>query len=144
MKADVAPALYCGRSPASRLYRCSTQTSFPQIDIRLRPEAAAVLGLTRGECGALTETLITGSKVGEIYEEQKVLDVVVRVSPAVGPTSTRSATLIDTPGGGDVRLRDVTDVDIAPWPNEVKRESGIAADRCDLNLPGRTLWMPRA
>ena len=60
------------------------QTLIPQIEIDFKPDAAAVFGLTPGDLRRVTETLLTGTKVGELYEEQKVFDVVVRGTPEVG------------------------------------------------------------
>ena len=49
----------------------------PQLDIEVRPEAAARLGLTPGDVRRAASTLIKGTKVGELYQGQKVLDVVI-------------------------------------------------------------------
>ena len=116
------------------------QTLIPQIEIDFKPDAAAVFGLTPGDLRRVTETLLTGTKVGEIYEEQKVFDVVVRGTPAVGANiDALRATLIDTPGGGAVPLRDVADVYIAPTPNQVTREAGSRRIDVTLNPSGRSL-----
>ena len=49
----------------------------PQLEVRLRPEAAARLGLTPGDVRRSATTLVKGTKVGEVYEDQKIFDVVV-------------------------------------------------------------------
>ncbi len=116
------------------------QTLIPQIEIEFKPDAAAVFGLTPGDLRRVTETLLTGTKVGELYEGQKVFDVVVRGTPGVGANiDALRATLIDTPGGGAVPLRDVADVYIAPTPNQVTRESGSRRIDVTLNPSGRAL-----
>jgi len=116
------------------------QTLIPQIEIDFRPEAGAILGLTPGDLRRVTEVMLTGIKVGELYEEQKVFDVVVRGTPKVGANldSLRDM-LIDTPGGGVVPLRGVADVYIAPTPNAIMREAGSRRIDVTLNPAGRSL-----
>jgi Cu/Ag efflux pump CusA len=116
------------------------QTLIPQIEIVFKPEAAAVFGLTPGNLRRVTETLLTGTKVGEIYEQQKVFDVVVRgTAAATANIDTLRATLIATPSGGAVPLRDVADVLIAPTANQVTREAGSRRIDVTLNPSGRAL-----
>jgi CzcA family heavy metal efflux pump len=116
------------------------QTLIPEIRIDFKPEPAAVFGLTPGDLRRVTETLLTGTKVGELYDEQKVFDVVVRGTPDVGANiDALRAVLIDTPGGGAVPLRDVADVYLAPTPNQVTREAGSRRIDVTLNPAGRTL-----
>jgi Cu/Ag efflux pump CusA len=68
-------------------------------------------------------TLLSGLVVGSLFEQQKVFDVVVWGVPSVRAnlTSIRQL-LIDTPGGGQVRLGDVAAVRIAASPGIIKRQ----------------------
>ncbi|HNT87508.1 MAG TPA: efflux RND transporter permease subunit, partial [Candidatus Hydrogenedentes bacterium] len=68
-------------------------------------------------------TLIKGTKVGEVYEQQKVYEVVVWGHQALR-TDLDSLRMvpIETPAGGHVPLGDVADISIVPAPNEIKRE----------------------
>ncbi len=116
------------------------QTLIPQIEIDFKPEAAAIFGLTPGDLRRVTEVMLTGAKVGELYDEQKVFDVVVRGAPHVGANMDALRDMpIDTPGGGAVPLRDVADVYIAPTPNQVTREAGSRRIDVTLNPAGRAL-----
>lgn len=113
-----------GDVPGITDLKVEQQTLIPQIQVRLRPESASSFGLTAADVRRAAVTLLRGAKVGEIYDAQKVFDVVVW-----GEENTRrdmhalQQMLIDTPGGGRVPLSDVADVYIAPAPNEIKRES---------------------
>jgi Cu/Ag efflux pump CusA len=116
------------------------QVRVPQVEVRLRPEAAARFGLTPGAVLEGATTLINGKKVGEIFEEQRLFDVTVIGAPEVrGSVESVSALPIDTPGGGQVRLGEVAEVQIAPMPNEITRED--ASRRIDVacNVHGRDL-----
>ncbi len=120
--------------------KVESQVLLPQIEVRLRPEAAERYGLTPGHVRRATTTLLRGMKVGEVYEGQKRFDVMVWGDPSCRSDLTAIQALpIDTPAGEQVRLRDVADVLVVPMPNEVKRES--ASRRLDItcNVEGRDL-----
>lgn len=100
------------------------QVLVPQIQIRMRAQAAAQYGLTAADIRRATLTLVKSAKVGELYDAQKIFDVVVWGEEwARSDLTALQRLLIDIPGGGHVPLRDVADVLMAPSPNEIKRES---------------------
>ncbi|HEX3869471.1 MAG TPA: efflux RND transporter permease subunit, partial [Pirellulales bacterium] len=116
------------------------QVLVPQIQVRLRPDAASKFGLTAGVVRRAVSTLVNGTKVGEVYIDQKAFDVTVRGIPKLSTNlAALSALPIDLPQGGDVPLGDVAELFIAPAPNEIKRES--AARRLDVtcNVSGADL-----
>jgi Cu/Ag efflux pump CusA len=120
--------------------KVEAQVLVPQIQVRLRPDAAARTGLTPGQVRQAVATLVKGTKVGEVYQEQKVIDVVVRGMPDVRTDLAALQKLpIDLPLGGQAPLADVADVFIGPAPNEIKRER--ASRRLDVtcNVAGRDL-----
>ena len=120
--------------------KVESQVLLPQIEVRLRPEAAERYGLTPGHLRRATTTLLRGTKVGEVYEGQKRFDVVVWGEPACRDDVAAIQELpIDTPAGVQVRLKDVADVLVVPMPNEIKREA--ASRRLDItcNVQGRDL-----
>jgi CzcA family heavy metal efflux pump len=120
--------------------KVESQVLLPQIEVRLRPEAAERYGLTPGHVRRATTTLLRGTKVGEVYESQKRFDVMVWGVPACrSDLAAIQALPIDTPAGVQVRLREVADVLVVPMPNEIKREA--ASRRLDItcNVKGRDL-----
>ena len=120
--------------------KVESQVLLPQIEVRLRPEAAERYGLTPGHVRRATTTLLRGTKVGEVYEGQKRFDVVVWGVPACRDDVAAIRELpIDTPAGVQVRLHEVADVVVVPMPNEIKREA--ASRRLDItcNVKGRDL-----
>ncbi len=112
----------------------------PQIEVKVRPEAASRVGLNGGMIRQQVATLVRGLKVGEVYEAQMSFDVVVW-----GKASIRNnlgairALQIDLPAGGAMALSDLAEVRIVPTPNEITRES--ASRRLDVtaNVRGRDL-----
>ncbi len=116
------------------------QILVPQLDIDLRPEAAARFGLTPGDVRKAATTLIKGTKVGELYDKQKVFDVVVWGIPAVrDDTTVLRNLLVETATGVHVPLGDVADVAIVPAPNEIKREGASRRIDVTCNVVGRDL-----
>lgn len=107
------------------------QIVVPQIAVEIRPEMASVFGLTAADIRTAAATLIKGTKVGEVYEQQKVYEVVVWGDEALR-TDLDSLRMvpIEIPGGGHVPLGDVADIAIVPAPNEIKREG--ASRRIDI------------
>ena len=107
------------------------QVLIPQIQVRLKPNAAEVYGLTAGHIRRASSVLLKGAKVGEVYQAQKKFDVVVWGSPSTREDIRAIQDLrIDTPAGMQVRLGDVAEVSIAPAQNEIKREN--ASRRLDI------------
>jgi CzcA family heavy metal efflux pump len=117
-----------------------SQILVPQLDIRLRPDASARLGLTAGDVRRAATTLIKGLKVGELYQGQKIFDVVVWGTEKVrGDVTALHDLRIDTPTGAQVRLGDVAELAIVPAPNEIKRESVSRRIDVTCNVKGRDL-----
>jgi len=112
----------------------------PQITVKLRPESAALHGLTAGQVRQAVTTLISGRKVGEVYQDQRVHDVTVWSLPTVrADFTTLRELLIATPSGGHVRLADVADLAIVPTPNAIKREGASRRIDVTCNVTGRAL-----
>lgn len=116
------------------------QVLIPQIVVTLKPEAAAQFGLSPGDIRRATTTLIRGTQVGEIFEEQKIFRVVVW-----GTESTRrdvdvlQGLMIDTPSGGQVPLGEVADVSIQPSDNHIQRVGTSRKLDVVCNVAGRDL-----
>lgn len=116
------------------------QVLVPQIEVRLRSEAASRLGLTPGDVRRAATTMIKGLKVGELYDAQRIDDVVVWSAPDTRSNleSLRSMR-IGLPGGGDAPLGDVADIRIAPAPNIIQREGASRRIDVTCDVKGRDL-----
>ncbi|MDH4454029.1 MAG: efflux RND transporter permease subunit [Verrucomicrobiota bacterium] len=112
----------------------------PQITVKVKPEAAALHGLTAGQIRQAVTTLISGRKVGEVYQDQRVHDVQVWSVPgARADFTTLRDLLIETPSGGHTRLADVAELAIVPTPNAIKREGASRRIDVTCNVTGRAL-----
>ena len=126
--------------PGVQNLKVEAQVLVPQLQIRPKPGPIARFGLTPGQVRQSVATLVKGTKVGEVYQDQMAFDVVVRGTPEVRTDlASLRRLLIDLPQGGHVPLEDVAELRIVPAPNEIKRES--ASRRLDItcNVEGRDL-----
>lgn len=100
------------------------QIEEPVVEIEVDLEKAQRYGIKPGDVRRAEAALLSGLQVGDLFEEQKVFEVVVWGTPRTRDslTSIREL-LIDTPGGGHVRLGDVADVRIVPNLNVIRREA---------------------
>jgi len=120
--------------------KVESQVLVAQVEVQLKPEVAEAFALTAGQVRRQVTTLIKGTKVGEVYQDQKKFAVVVRGIDSLSTdlVSLRQV-LIETPTGARVPLGDVANVEIVAAPNEIKREG--ASRRIDIycNVAGRDL-----
>ena len=116
------------------------QVIVPQVEVRFRPERAAIFGVTPGQVRTAAATLLGGTKVGEFSEEQMLFDVVVWGTPDVRKNLDAVRNLqVPLPAGGVVPLQSVADVVVTPTPNEITRENGSRRIDVTSNVRGRDL-----
>jgi Cu/Ag efflux pump CusA len=95
----------------------------PTLQIRVDLNRAERYGIKPGDVRRSATTLLSGLVVGSLFQQQKVFDVTVWGVPEVRSSVTGvRQLLIDTPGGGQVRLGDVANVSIAPSPGTINRQ----------------------
>ncbi|MBX9662126.1 efflux RND transporter permease subunit [Novosphingobium sp.] len=117
------------------------QSLIPQIQIAPRPDVLALAGVTAGDVRRTAATLIGGTRVGEIYRDQKSFDVAVWAVPEArsdlgalrrlmvpGPPSANGQ------AGSALRLGDLARVGVAPAAGEIKREAGSRRIDVTLNI----------
>ena len=112
----------------------------PVIDIETNLSEALHYGLKPGEVRRSEAALVQGIQVGSIFRKQKVFEVVVLGEPSVRESvaSVRNL-LIDTPGGGHVRLGKVADVRTGSAPTVIKREAVARFVDVKADVSGRSL-----
>lgn len=96
----------------------------PTIEIDVDLDHAQAVGLKPGDIRRRAATLLSGIVVGNLFEEQKVFDVVVWGAPAIRQTvEDVEGILIPTPSGLTVTLADVADVRVVPNATVIRHES---------------------
>jgi Cu/Ag efflux pump CusA len=112
----------------------------PIVEVEVNLEAAQKVGIKPGDARRAAAALMQGIVVGNLFEQQKVFEVVVRGAVDVRDdlTSIREL-LLDTPRGGQVQLGQIADVRLVP--NEVVIMHDDTSRRIDVvaNVSGRPL-----
>jgi Cu/Ag efflux pump CusA len=110
----------------------------PTLEIKVDLASAQRYGIRPGDVRRSASTLLSGLTAGSLFEKQKVFEVVVR-----GTAETRSSLtsvrrlLIDTPGGGHVRLGDVASVRLRPNPAVIRRQASSRYLDVAVDVGGR-------
>jgi len=95
----------------------------PEVQIEVNLANAEKHQIKPGEVRRQASALISGIQVGNLYQDQKVFDVVVWGDPAIRNSLTNIQNLlIDTPSS-QVALKEVADVRIVPATTIIRRNS---------------------
>ncbi len=103
-----------------RHYECppAPPSEEPTLEIKVDLTTAQTHGIKPGDVRRAAATLISGILVGNLFEEQKIFDVVVWGTPELRDSiSDVSNLMIPKPDGSLLRLGDVADVRIVPCPD---------------------------
>jgi Cu/Ag efflux pump CusA len=112
----------------------------PQVEIEVDLAAAEAHGIKPGDIRRQATTLLSGIHVGNLYEEQKVFDVVVWGLPELrGNLTSIGELLIDTPDGSQVPLGDLAEVRIAPAATVIERDAVSRYVDVGANVSGRSV-----
>ena len=112
----------------------------PTMAIEVSLAKAQRHGIKPGDVRRQAATLLEGIQVGSLFEKQKVFEVVVRAVPDErGSMTDVRRLLIDTPGGGHVRLGDIADVRVRPTPQVIERDASSRRIDISAEVSGRAL-----
>jgi Cu/Ag efflux pump CusA len=96
----------------------------PMLEVEVDLNAALRHGVKPGDVRRAATTMFSGLQVGNVFEEQKVFDVVVWSLPETRQSlNSLRDLIIDTPGGGQVRLGDVAQVRVVSSPTVIRHEA---------------------
>ncbi|HEY7046667.1 MAG TPA: efflux RND transporter permease subunit [Jatrophihabitantaceae bacterium] len=116
------------------------QPEEPTVQIQVDLAKAQKYGIKPGDVRRASATFFAGLPVGSLYEEQKIFDVVVWGTPAVRRTPADiGGLLLDLPGGGHVRLADVADVRVGPYPTVIRHDNVSRSIDVAASVHGRSL-----
>jgi CzcA family heavy metal efflux pump len=110
----------------------------PTVQIEVDLDAAARYQIKSGDVRRAATSLLSGIEVGNLFEEQKVFEVVVWGKPELRQNlSDVEDLLIETPNEGLVRLGDVADVRVGPTPTTITREGVMRYVDVTADVAGR-------
>ena len=112
--------------PGMEEARIEQQAPIPQLRIEVDRKRAMAYGVTPGELNAELSALMGGEAVAEIYEDQRVYDLVLRLPLEWRESPQKLSQLyIDTLSGQRIPLSYVADIRHATGPNNILRENTV-------------------
>ena len=103
--------------------RISSQLTEPTIQVDVDLLKAQALAIKPGDVRRASETLLSGLRVGSLFQDQKIFDVTVWGRPEIRKSvSSVQDLLIDTPNGQVIRLGDVANVTVRPTSPIIEHE----------------------
>ncbi len=118
--------------------RIEQQVDVPQIEVLLQPRDASRFGFSVAELNDTIQTLLRGRTVGQVYEDDRVFDVVVRARPELrSDPSQLGELLIDSTAHEQIPLRAVASIGLIDAPNMINRERGSRRILVTCNAQGR-------
>ena len=116
------------------------QVGVPQVQINLKRQAAAAVGLSAGDLAEAVDTAFNGEVVSQVLEDQSTYDVLVWFDDAARQSiETIAGALIDTPTGAKVPIGQVAEVRTDQGPNTINRENVQRRIIIQSNVAGRDL-----
>lgn len=112
--------------PGMEEARMEQQAPIPQLRIEVDRKRAMAYGVTPGELNAELSALMGGEAVAEIYEGQRVYDLVLRLPLEWRESPQKLSQLyIDTQSGQRIPLSYVADIRHATGPSNILRENTV-------------------
>ncbi|HET9671824.1 MAG TPA: efflux RND transporter permease subunit [Actinomycetota bacterium] len=119
--------------------RIETAPTEPTIEVEVDLQRAQRFGVKPGDVRRASAILLSGLAVGNLFEEQKVFDVVVWGAPEIRRSvDDVEQLLIDTPTGDHVRLGDVADVRVVENPTVLRHEAVSNYVDVSADISGRS------
>lgn len=128
------------RIPGATSVQIQSPLGLPQLAVDLKPEALRRWGLDPVPVLDAISTAYQGEVVGQIYDGNRVFDVLVKLAPnASGPVSSVGSLPIRTPAGTYVPLREIADVHIASGLYAILHQGGRRLQAITFDVEGRNL-----
>lgn len=113
-------------------------TGLPQIVVTYNREALKQFGLNVSDVNQTIQASFAGAVSGQVYENERRFDVVVRLNNEQRKNlEDVKELLIPIPGGQQIPLQQVAEVDIRVGPNQVQRENAQRRISVGFNVRGR-------
>lgn len=116
------------------------QVLVPQLQIRINREALKRYGLQAGKVAQDLEIFYNGKIEGQIVEDQKYFDIVLRTTEeGRSDIDNIRNTLIDAPNGNLIPLEQIADIENIPSQNSIYHENTQRRIVVSCNVQGRDL-----
>jgi Cu/Ag efflux pump CusA len=118
----------------------ATQFAEPTIQVEVDLAKAQAFAIKPGDVRRASETLLSGLRVGNLFQDQKIFDVTVWGRPEIRRSvSSVQDLLIDTPAGRVIRLGDVANVTVRATPPVIEHDDISRYVDVTANVGGRNV-----
>ena len=113
-------------------------TGLPQIVVKLDRNRLARFGLNANDVNRTVQTAFAGQTAGQLFEQERRYDVVLRLAPALRQNiGNVRQLLIATPAGQQIPLEQVASVELEEGPNQIQRDDAQRRITVAFNVRGR-------
>jgi heavy metal efflux system protein len=113
-------------------------TGLPQIVVKLDRNRLAQFGLNVDEVNRTVQTAFAGQSAGQVFEQERRFDLVLRLPPALRRDIASVRQLfIATPRGEQIPLEQVASVELVEGPNQIQRDDAKRRITVAFNVRGR-------
>jgi CzcA family heavy metal efflux pump len=132
---DIARAL--AKVPGSSEVHPEPQAGVPELVIRVRPSDAARFGLRNAALLDAVHAAYQGAEVAQVYDRNRVIDVVVLLDPQTRGRPDLVADLWLDSGKGRIQLKQVADVYLSDGRFLIAHEGGLRRQVVTSQVAGR-------
>ncbi len=112
----------------------------PYLTVSVDRERIARYGVNASDVLDLIETAVGGKTVSQVYLQNQVADVAIRLSDRHrGSVEALSGLLVDAPGGARLPLSQLARVEAQEGPAQISREDGRRRIGVEMNVAGRDI-----
>ncbi|MCB2410978.1 CusA/CzcA family heavy metal efflux RND transporter [Hymenobacter lucidus] len=113
-------------------------TGLPQIVVKIDRNKLAQFGLNVEDVNHTVQTAFAGQTAGQVFEQERRFDLVLRLPPALRKDITSVRQLfIATPRGEQIPLEQLADVSLVEGPNQIQRDDAKRRITVAFNVRGR-------
>jgi cobalt-zinc-cadmium resistance protein CzcA len=113
-------------------------TGLPQIVVKIDRNKLAQFGLNVEDVNHTVQTAFAGQVAGQVFEQERRFDLVLRLPPALRKDITSVRQLfIATPRGEQIPLEQLADVSLVEGPNQIQRDDAKRRITVAFNVRGR-------
>lgn len=109
----------------------------PQIVIRFNRDKLAQYNISVEEANRMVKAVVAGNIVGQVYENERKFDIVVRLDSSYQKIEDLQQLLIPNGNGQFVRLQDIAEIKIHTDVNQIQREKARRRIIVGFNVRGK-------
>jgi len=112
----------------------------PYLTVSVDRDRIARYGVNAADVLDLIETAVGGKSVSQVYLENQVIDIAIRVpEDRRRSVEALSSLLVDAPNGARLPLSQLASVDVQEGPVQISREDGRRRIGVEMNVAGRDI-----